>query len=310
MALDGEAAPPLVTVVVATFDSRVTLGCALASVRRQTFQDFEVWVVGDACRDGSESVVAALGDPRFHWVNLPRNSGSQAGPNDEGARRARGRLLAYLGHDDLWFPWHLETLVEALAREGAAFAHGIGALLGPGDDVQVSGPPPLGRSYHGHFVPPTNWLVERALIDRIGGWGDPGALPRAVDVDVIRRLAASGARMVCAPRLTTLKFPSPLWRTYAADAPRPQIALVEAMAADPEALCDRTLTAIAAAYARSASTVSARPAAVAWSDARRALRQVAGASLRAIDEWPLAAPILRWRYQRLRRRVRAARGLR
>src|SRR5687767_378171 len=117
---------PIVSVVVATFNSRLTLACALESVRRQSYEDFEVWVVGDACTDGSDIVVAALGDPRFHWTNLPQNSGSQAGPNNEGTRRARGRFVAYLGHDDLWFPWHLETLVETASGEGASFVHGIG----------------------------------------------------------------------------------------------------------------------------------------------------------------------------------------
>lgn len=310
---DGDGAPgaaPLVTVVVATFDSRVTLGCALASIRQQTFTGFEVWVVGDACRDGSEAVVAALGDERFRWTNLVRNSGSQAVPNNEGARRARGRYLAYLGHDDLWFPWHLATLLEAVEREGASFAHGLGVLLGPDDRVEVAGPPPLGLTYHAHFVPPTNWLVERVLIERIGGWGDVTRLSCGVDTDVIRRIAASGARVAWAPQLTTLKFPSPWWRSYAADAARPQVAMAEAMARDPEALRERILSAVAADHARTASSFRARSPASAWRDAGRALRRAAGASLRAIDGWPLVAPIARWRYQRIRRRLRAVRGLR
>jgi len=306
----GDGGAPLVTVVVATFDSRVTLARALASVTRQTFRDFEVWVVGDACTDGSEAVVSALGDDRFRWADLPRNTGSQAGPNDEGARRARGRYLAYLGHDDLWFPWHLSTLIDAAIREPAAFVHGLGAMLGPDDRVEVAGPPPRGGSYAGHFVPPTNWLVERALVDRLGGWGDPTRLPRAVDVDLIRRIAASGARMTCARRLTTLKFPSTWWRTYAVDAARPQVAMDEAMARDADALATRILAAIAADHAGAASSQPARHAGAAWRAAMSAARRAVGASLRAIDDWPILRPILRWRYQRLRRRLRAARGLR
>jgi len=165
MAQAGDPAPasagpaPLVSVVVATFNSRLTLACALDSVRRQSCEDFEVWVVGDACTDGSDAVVAALGDPRFHWTNLPRNSGSQAGPNNEGLRRARGRFVAYLGHDDLWFPWHLETLVDTASSEGASFVHGLGVILGPGS-IAATGPPRRGATYRGHSVPPTNWLVR------------------------------------------------------------------------------------------------------------------------------------------------------
>src|SRR5215207_8988791 len=132
MAAMSRAAAPLVSVVLATFNSRLTLACALDSVQRQTCQDFEVWVVGDACTDGTEATVAAIGDPRVHLVNLSDNSGSQAAPNNAGLRRARGRYVAYLGHDDLWFPWHLSDLLELASREGAGFVHGLGVLIEPG----------------------------------------------------------------------------------------------------------------------------------------------------------------------------------
>ncbi len=121
----GSASAPLVSVIVATYNSRATLVYALDSVRGQDFQDFEVWVVGDACTDGSHEVVEALGDPRFHWINRETNSGTQSGPNAEGLRRASGRYVAYLGHDDLWFPWHLSTLVAAIERDSVESAKGV-----------------------------------------------------------------------------------------------------------------------------------------------------------------------------------------
>ena len=245
----GDRPPPLVSVVVATFNSRLTLACALDSVRRQSCRDFEVWVVGDACTDGSEAVVAALDDARFHWINLPRNSGSQSGPNNEGLRRARGRFVAYLGHDDLWFPWHLETLVETASTAGASLVHGLGALLGPGS-IAATGPPRRGATYRGHCVPPTNWLVERALLERVGPWRGPGTIGRPVDLDVFDRIVATGERIACAPRLTTVKFPSPLWRTYAPDALRPQLAMSQELARDAGTLAARLLCEIAEEHAR------------------------------------------------------------
>jgi glycosyltransferase involved in cell wall biosynthesis len=309
MAPAGEPPAPLVTVVVATFDSRATLACALESVRRQTFTDYEVWVVGDACTDGSDAAVSALADARFRWLNLARNSGSQAGPNDEGARRARGRYVAYLGHDDLWFPWHLATLVEAAQRETAGVVHALGVLLGPDGRLQASGPPPRGVSYRGHFVPPTNWLVERRLLEAVGGWGRPEALPRPVDVELLDRLAASGASIVCAPRLTTIKFPSARWRAYASDAPRPQIAMAEALSRDPVALCERLLSEIAAEHARATFPTWAPPPRHAWRQARAAIRRAGAATLHACESWPIVSTLQRWRFQRIRRANRKVRGL-
>src|SRR4029453_18799999 len=98
---------PSVSVIIAAYNWSSVLRCAIASVLRQTFTDFELWVVGDACTDDSEAVARSFGDPRVHWHNLERNSGSQWAPNNAGAVRARGEYIAYLGQDALWDPRHL-----------------------------------------------------------------------------------------------------------------------------------------------------------------------------------------------------------
>ena len=304
----GAAPAPLVTVVVATFNSRRTLACALDSVRRQTCHDFEVQVVGDACTDGSEAVVAALGDARFQWTNLARNSGSQSGPNNDALRRARGRYVAYLGHDDLWFPWHLEVLADLASRDGAGFVHGLGVLIEP-DGLLASGPPRRGASYRGHFVPPTNWLVERALLERVGPWRAWADLGWPADVDMIDRIAATGTRIGCAPRLTTIKFPSAAWRAYAADAPRPQIAMNAQMADDAGLLAARLLCDIAAEHARVTFPTWAPPPTLLWRDVGRRARAALGATLRNLQTAPVLGTVLRWRFQRLRRRAGVRRGL-
>ena len=54
--------PPLVTVVCATFNSSAILKLALRSLLDQDLSDFEAWVVGDACTDDSEEVVASFQD--------------------------------------------------------------------------------------------------------------------------------------------------------------------------------------------------------------------------------------------------------
>src|SRR5438046_2082830 len=95
---------PAVTIIIPTFNWSSVLPFSIGSALRQSFDDFELLVVGDGCTDDSEDVVAATSDPRVRWINLPANVGQQAGPNTEGLRQARGRLVAYLGHDDLCFP--------------------------------------------------------------------------------------------------------------------------------------------------------------------------------------------------------------
>jgi glycosyltransferase involved in cell wall biosynthesis len=311
---EGSAPPPLISgplisVIVATYNSRVTLACALDSVRRQDCGDFEVQVVGDACTDGSHEVVEALGDPRFHWINRETNSGSQSAPNADGLKLARGRYVAYLGHDDLWFPWHLSTLLAAIERDEAAFAHGLGLLLGPDEQLQVAGPPPRGVSYARHFVPPTNWLHRRDLLERVGSWQGPERLAWAIDADVMRRIAASGAVITSASRLTTIKFPSPWWRLYAPDSPRPQLAMRDELMRDPAGLAERLLIAIAGEHARTRYPMRDIQPSDALREAAWYARRAFGTWMRRFDETPFVAPLIRWRFQHLRQKVRRQRGL-
>ena len=117
---------PTVSVITATYNRRAMLRYALQSLLAQDFSDFEAWIIGDGCTDGSEEEVARLGDARLHWLNLPVNGGNQWRPNNEGLQHARGRYIAFLGHDDLWLPWHLSRLVAHAEKSGllARAAHG------------------------------------------------------------------------------------------------------------------------------------------------------------------------------------------
>ena len=110
---------PAVTVVVPTYNWSAALRCALRSVLLQTMQDFEVLVVGDGCTDDSAAVVAGFRDPRLRWHDLGRNHGSQWAANNYGIANAAADWVAYLGHDDVWYPTHLEAVLCA-ARERSA----------------------------------------------------------------------------------------------------------------------------------------------------------------------------------------------
>lgn len=230
-------AAPAVSVIIATYNRSPVLRLALESVQRQTFTDWECLVVGDGCTDGSGAIVESLGDPRFHWHNLARHWGSQAGPNRLGLSIARGRWVAYLGHDDLWFPWHLSLLVETIEREGADFAHALMVYFSATGFAGCWGLPPDGVSYAEIQIPPSCWLHRRELADELGGWADPDTISVYVDFHILRRMVLSGAKFAYQPRLSVLKFPT--WFFPGAyrneDVPR-QAALLRLMILDSEAV--------------------------------------------------------------------------
>jgi glycosyltransferase involved in cell wall biosynthesis len=82
---------PVVSVIMATYNRSNVLCYAIESVLWQTFKEWELWIVGDACTDDTATVVASFKDKRIHFVNLPVNTGEQSGPNNEGVKRSTGR---------------------------------------------------------------------------------------------------------------------------------------------------------------------------------------------------------------------------
>ena len=232
---------PLVSVIVATYNQSASLSLALRSVLAQDLTSFEVLVIGDACTDGSAEVVDSFNDDRLHWINLPHNTGSQSGPNNAGLRRARGHYIAYLGHDDLWLPWHLSGLVEGLEAMEADLVHSLCPLIGPLGVVGALGPPKEGVGYANHAPPPSCWLHRRDLMTTLGLWNDPAALAWHIDFDYMRRASLAGKKIGFVPDLTMLKFPSPLFRPYATGATPPQQPYMRTLQEEPHELQRRIL---------------------------------------------------------------------
>lgn len=200
---------PRVTVVIATFGWPEVLPFAISGVLEQTFADFELLVIGDGCTNETESVVRSFEerDRRLRWINLPKNTKHQSGPNNEAIRVARGTHLAYCGHDDVWLPHHLETLVAAIDR-GADVAHSLAAGIGVGFPPFLCPAHPLPYDVW-QWIPPLVMLQSVALLREIGGWRTPWDLVTEMpEADVNRRLAAAGATTEVVLRLTAIKIPA------------------------------------------------------------------------------------------------------
>lgn len=232
-----ESEPPLVSVIIATYNWSSVLRYALKSVLWQTQQDFEVLVVGDGCTDDSEVVVSSFHDPRIRWYNLPYNTGNQSLPNNFGLRQATGRYIAYLGHDDIWHPEHLQSLLETVHTKhaDAAFAVCHCRMDEAGETVYQTGLSPTGRYVRGHALPPSSFLGKRDMVDDVGWWRDYREITLAPDLEYFIRMHDIGKVLVASNELTVFKFPSSTRGNCYVDKPcHEQAACVEQLAADSE----------------------------------------------------------------------------
>ena len=175
--------PPAIAIVTATYNRSRALACAIESARRQSFADWEMIVVGDACTDDTAEMLERIDDPRIRFLNLEQNCGEQAGPNNVGIAETTAPLIAFLNHDDVWLPNHLELCREALIAQTADLVFGVMANLQPDTRLPLRFETlhlVLEGAFEGNryspgeldagVVPASSWLVRREVLQRLGGW--------------------------------------------------------------------------------------------------------------------------------------------
>jgi hypothetical protein len=200
---------PRVSVIIATYNRSDVLRCAIATVLFQTFRDWELVVVGDACTDDTAEVVATFQDPRIRFVNRAVNFGEQSAPSNDGFRLAGGSLIAYLNQDDLWLPDHLECLVGYIDQTGADLVYALRFSADPHGLFFCALTNAELRYDPTHLLEASLWLVRRELIEELGGWRPATSIhARTPSQDFLTRAWQRGKDMRCHPRVTAIMLHS------------------------------------------------------------------------------------------------------
>ncbi|WP_315786854.1 glycosyltransferase family 2 protein [Fischerella sp. JS2] len=103
---------PKVSVIIPAYNSMTYLPKTLESVLRQTFTDFEVFIINDGSSDNIVEWALQIADPRVRLISQPNQGVSVA--RNIGITHAQGEYIAFLDADDLWEPTKLEKQVRCL----------------------------------------------------------------------------------------------------------------------------------------------------------------------------------------------------
>jgi len=103
-----------VSVIIAAYNCRQTIGQAIESAQGQTLSDIEIVVVDDASTDGTYELVQslAIADARIKALRLPKNGGPGAARN-AAIGFAAAEWIAVLDADDWYKPRRLEAILKA-----------------------------------------------------------------------------------------------------------------------------------------------------------------------------------------------------
>lgn len=91
---------PSVSVLMAVYNGEPYLETAVASILRQSFENFEFVIVDDCSTDGTAAVIDSFKDDRVRYTKNHQNRGQTASLN-RGLSICRGRYIARMDADDL-----------------------------------------------------------------------------------------------------------------------------------------------------------------------------------------------------------------
>ncbi len=189
---------PTVSVIIPAYNAADLVPEAIDSVRRQTYQDFEVLVVDDGSTDGTWEV---LQDLAAHWDKLrvfrAEHRGLAAARN-LAVSHMRGQYIALLDADDLWTDTKLDRCMQFLREHPD-----LSIVYTPMAPIRMDGTPMEGHSkpclsgrittelFESIFVHDPAAVFHRRVIDQCGGFDE--SLPVCVGHEFWLRVSTAFA---------------------------------------------------------------------------------------------------------------------
>lgn len=204
---------PKISVVIPTYNRRVEVMEAVASVRAQTAEVFEILVIDDGSTDDTEKCFAEL-KPPVRYLRIA-NQGVSAARN-HGVNAALGDWIAFLDSDDEWHSDKLAKQIACVEKTGSkvCFSGCENDAGGRLDDLELMDPS-LGLGEYKSY-PPTDYrlfrhprhpyiqslLVEKCALLRVGLFDE--SLRVAEDTKLVYRLVMSYGYSVVNQTLMTI----------------------------------------------------------------------------------------------------------
>ena len=129
---------PRVTVLLTCYNHIAYIEAAVAGIRAQTYQDFEIVAIDDGSTDGTREWLSKQTDIRtiFNESNL----GTYETLN-VGLRASSGEFVAVLNDDDVWLPEKLARQIELLdANPSVGLVHTGGYFIDGNGNRQAGNP--------------------------------------------------------------------------------------------------------------------------------------------------------------------------
>jgi len=170
------AAPPLVSIIVPSYNQGQFLRATLDSILSQDYRPLQVLVMDGASKDDSVAILRdyAARHPELSWISEP--DGGPADAVNKGLARAEGAIAGIQSSDDVYLPGAISAAVAALqAHPEAGIVYGDAYLIDE-HDRQISQPTHWPAWTMERFLSMETFVLQSSAFFRtplareLGGW--------------------------------------------------------------------------------------------------------------------------------------------
>ena len=207
---------PDVTIIIATYNRPEALKSCIQSVLNQTVKNWILYVVGDNCSDETGTLMESYNDPRIFYFNNPLRFGEQSGCNSIGMALAETEYIAFLNHDDLWTPDHLETAIHSLesdTKAGFYVGRSVFSRENKNSTPVLNDVSPIDRTaakvFHGNFSyiePCSTWVLKTKAANKIGYWKQSIDIYRIPVIDFFLRAWHKKIKFIFSRKISCVKL--------------------------------------------------------------------------------------------------------
>ncbi|MBI3633886.1 MAG: glycosyltransferase family 2 protein [Candidatus Vogelbacteria bacterium] len=213
---------PLISITIPTYDrGKLLVDRTLPSIFSQTYQNFEIIIVGDCCPGDTPEILSRVKDPRVKFINLPKRTKypadptlrwfiSGVDPSNHALEIAQGKWISYFDDDDIMAPDYLESLLRFAQEGNYEFVAGLYEEERDGvrsvRGQRTNAEPEFG----GH----STWLYRaylRFFKYNINSWRKSYNCPQ--DIDLQLRMMSAGVQMEGLNKIVSYVRPRPGLKT-------------------------------------------------------------------------------------------------
>jgi glycosyltransferase involved in cell wall biosynthesis len=170
--------PERVTVAIPAYNAAATLDETLASVRRQSYPELEIFVVDDGSTDATAAIVRRHAEVDARVTLIMTANGGVSAARNEVLDRATGALFATVDADDLWHPDKVACQIECMRdRSGCvvlnytwfAYIDAKGRILSTAEPSEEGDVVP--RMCRGNLIGNgSSPIMLTRILREVGGW--------------------------------------------------------------------------------------------------------------------------------------------